>query len=126
MTHGWTREAAEEYGRQAEARRHGGPSIDDLQKRFDARMKEIEEQWGADKGGDIERMNLAAEYAEYTDDLGNHLIDGVDDYLWDDDDDYYWQGYDEGGGDDASADPANDNGPQSYTGYGYFGEALYR
>ena len=123
MSHGWTKEAAEAYGRRIAAKANDEPDIDALQEEFDAMLAEIDAFWGPSGDAAIAAMNLASEYAQYTDELGNYLIEGVADFIRDDDEDYRYA-YDMTHADSANDPGANDNEPAPYTGYGYYGEAL--
>ena len=87
QAHGWTLEAMRDY--------KIGPSTLSLQEQFDKEIQQTYDHYGPDKDGDIARMNIAARYAKYTDDIGNYEIEGVSDYIWDDqyEDEYQQQGW---------------------------------
>ena len=53
-----------------------------LQAEYDSKCAEIDEQWGDDdKGHYVERYNLAREYADHRDELGNFVVEGVTEYI---------------------------------------------
>ena len=97
-THGWDIESMRNYGKNLPPKAADivmlnpepqSKSTAELQAEYDQKVAEIDKIWENDcKGHMIERSNLAAEYSQYTDGIGEYLIEGVDEYMDDEWDDY--------------------------------------
>ena len=97
-SHGWTYEAMRDYDAVFRNREDREGAIHmrrtlSLAERFEEELLEIEQIYGPSKAGVIESMNIAADYAEHRDELGNFLVEGVHEYYSDDDWGYHDQYY---------------------------------